>query len=312
MVEVFVTGGSGFVGSHLITRLVQDGHAVRVLVRSDEAAQRVTELDARPCFGDLQDGPAIRSAAEGCELVFHTAAKVSRGGGRDRFWTDNVDGTATVLQSVREAGVRRLVHVGSLAALMAGKPLVQADESTPLRPDSRSDYASSKAAAAQLVQAANGSRLETVVVRPPWVWGPGDTTTRTDHLTWINGGRHLIDTAHVANLVHALCLAADKGLAGESYLISDGAPVEFREFITGLLTAQGFDPPSRSVPRSAALASTALGEGIWQALRLRSAPPLDYLSLWLFSQECTVDTTKAREELGYEPVLTREEGLAGL
>ena len=106
-------------------------------------------------------------------------------------------GTANVIEACRAAGVRRLVHVGTEAALMAGEPLVNVDENAPLRPDSPALYSSTKAKAEQLVRAANGDGLETVVIRPRFVWGRGDTTllpalielVRSGRFRWIGGGR---------------------------------------------------------------------------------------------------------------------------
>ena len=109
-------------------------------------------------------------------MAFHAAAKVEDWGDPEDFERLNVRGTQNVIDACREAGVRRLVHVGTEAALMAGQPLVNVDENAPLRPDSPALYSSSKAKAEQLVRAANGDGLETVVVRPRFVWGRGDTT----------------------------------------------------------------------------------------------------------------------------------------
>ncbi len=320
MTEIFVTGGSGFVGGRLIARLVAEGHAVRALARSDAAAQRVGELGALAVRGDITDVASLRAAATGTELAYHAAARTTRGGPRSRFWADNVDGTANVLRAVREAGVRRLVHVGTEAALMAGQPLVHVDETAPLRPDSPAPYPASKAEAERLVLAANGTDLETVVLRPRFVWGAGDTTVlpeivaavRAGRFAWIGGGTELTDTTHVDNTVEGLLLAARRGRPGEAYFVTDGEPVVFREFITELLATRSVPPPTRSVPAGLARAATGAGETIWRVLHLDGAPPLDYMSLWLSSQECTIDTTKARTELGYRPLRTRAEGFAEL
>jgi nucleoside-diphosphate-sugar epimerase len=315
MTEVLVTGGSGFVGGALIRRLVRDGHTVHALARSDTAADTVTTLGARPVRGDL-----ATFKAGGAEIVFHAAAQTSRGGGRDAFVQTNVDGTAHVIEACRDAGVRRLVHVGTEAALMAGQPLVGVDETAPLRPDSRASYSATKAAAEQLVRDANGPDLETVVLRPRFVWGDGDTTVlpelvkavRSGRFAWIGGGRHRTDTTHVDNAVEGLVLAAERGKPGAAYFVTDGEPVEFRSFITDLLATQGVAAPTRSLPVGLAKAVAGAGEGIWRLLRLESAPPLDYMTVWLSSQECTLDTTKARDELGYQPIRSRADGLATL
>lgn len=188
MTTVFVTGGSGFVGSRLITRLITDGHTVRALARSDAAARKVKDLGAVPVRADLADVPGLRTAAAGSELAFHAGARTSRDGTRKQFWTDNVDGTANVVRAVREAGVRRLVHVGTEAALMNGQPLVNVDKSGPLRPDSRANYPASKAAAERVVIEADGS-LETIVLRPRFVWGAGDTSLLPELVKAVNSGR---------------------------------------------------------------------------------------------------------------------------
>ena len=319
MGSVFVTGGSGFVGSRLITRLIADGHTVRALARSDAAAGKVQGLGAVPVRADLADVAGLRAAAAGSELAFHAAARTTRGGTRGQFWADNVDGTANVVRAVREAGVRRLVHVGTEAALMDGQPLVNVDESAQLRPDSRASYPASKAAAEQVVIEANGS-LETVVLRPRFVWGAGDTTllpelvnmVNSGRFAWVNGGRHLTDITHVDNVVEGLMLAAGRGRPGQPYFVTDGAPVVFRDFLTDLLATQGVSAPNRSVPYGVAEMVAVAGETLWRSLGLKGAPPLDYMSVWVSGRECTIDITKARTELGYQPVKTRQQGLAEL
>jgi nucleoside-diphosphate-sugar epimerase len=319
MATVFVTGGSGFVGSRLITRLIKQGYAVRALARSDTAAAKVKDLGAVPVRGDLTDVAGLRAAAAGSELAFHSAARIAGPGTRKQFWTDNVDGTANLVRAVREAGVRRLVHVGTEAALMNGQPLVDVDESAPLRPDSRAPYAASKAAAEQIVIEANGS-LETVVLRPRFVWGAGDTTVlptlvdmvNSGRFAWIAGGRHLTDTTHIDNVVEGLMLAAERGRPGQAYFVTDGTPVVFRDILTELLSTQGVSAPTRSLPYGVAKTVAAAGETLWRTLRLKGAPPLDYMSMWVSSRECTIDITKARTELGYQPIKTQEEGLAEL
>jgi nucleoside-diphosphate-sugar epimerase len=318
MTTVFVTGGSGFVGGRLVARLVKDGHSVRALARSDAAAAKVELLGAEAVRGDVGDAGGLREVMAGSELAFHAAARTTRGGDRARFWADNVEGTANVLRAAREAGVRRLVHVGTEAALMDGQPLVGVDETAPLRPDSRAHYSASKAAAERLVLDATG--LETVVLRPRFVWGAGDTTVLPElvamvkggRFAWIGGGRHHTATTHVDNAVEGLVLAAERGRPGEAYFVTDGRPVVFRDFITELLATQGVTPPGRSLPLGLALAVASAGETVWRGLRLPGAPPLDYMSVWLAGMECTIDITKAVSELGYQPVRTREEGLAEL
>jgi nucleoside-diphosphate-sugar epimerase len=320
MTDVFVTGGSGFIGGRLIERLCADGHTVRALVRSPSAAARVQARGAEPVSGELADVAAMRAGAEGCEIAFHAAAQLGDWGAPEEFERGNVQGTGNALQACADAGVRRFVHVGTEAALLAGEPLVEVDETAPLRPDSPVLYSSTKARAEEAVLAANRDGFETVVVRPRFVWGEGDTTllpmmvemARSGRFAWIGGGRQRTSTTHVENTVEGLVLGAERGRPGNAYFVTDGEPVVFREFVSELLATQGVQPPSRNIPEPLARAVAVAGEEAWRHLPLPGHPPLTRFTYWVSTQECTIRIDKAREQLGYAPVKTIPEGLAEL
>ncbi len=318
MPSVFVTGGSGFIGGALVRRLVRDGHGVRALARSDRAAAAVEDAGAKAVRGDIGSVDAMRAGAEGCELAFHAAASVAQWGPWEQFVQSNLDGTQHVLRACADAGVRRLVHVGTEAALLAGEPLVNADERAELRPDSRAPYAATKAMAELAVRSFD--EIQTVVVRPRFVWGPGDTTLlpgiveaiRKGRFSWVGGGRHRTSTTHVDNVVHGLLLGAEHGRHGEAYFVTDGEPVVFREFVTRLVRTQGVEPPDRNTPTALARAAAPMFEWVWRRFGLDGEPPVTRFAVWVASQECTIDISKARAELGYEPVMSIERGLAEL
>jgi nucleoside-diphosphate-sugar epimerase len=314
----FVTGGSGFIGGALIRRLVREGWRVRALARSDRSAGAVEETGAEAARGDLDDVEAMRAGAEGCDVAFHAAAFVGEWGSRADFERGNVDGTRNALEAARGAGVRRFVHVGTEAAILAGEPLVDVDETAPLRPDSKAMYCSTKAKAEQLVRSAEG--IETVVVRPRLVWGVGDTTilpgiaeaVRRKRFSWIGGGNPRTPPTPVDTGVPGPRRGAARGRAGEAYFVTDGEPVVFREFITELLATQGVEIPDKNAPRAVVGALAAVGEGAWRVLPLRGAPPVTRMAYWVSSLDTTIDISKARSELGYEPVVTRAEGMEDL
>jgi nucleoside-diphosphate-sugar epimerase len=319
-VDVFVTGGSGFIGGRLVARLVGEGRTVRALARSDASAKRVGELGAEPVRGDIVDRASLIGAATGAEVAFHLAAHLGEWGPWAEFERGNVDGTRNVLAACAEAGVRRFVHCGTEAALMAGEPLVQVDETAPLRPDSRAPYPATKARAEQEVHGANREGFETVVLRPRFVWGKGDTTLLPEMVAtveagkwaWVGGGRNVTDTAHVTNVVEGLILAAEKGRPGEAYFVTDDEPVAFREFVTALLKTQGVEPPDRNLPAWTAAPTARICEAAWKLLPLSGEPPMTTFRSWLLTQECTIDISKARTELGYKPIVSHEQGLAEL
>lgn len=316
----FVTGGSGFIGGRLVRRLVADGTEVRALARSERSAEAVSELGAEPVRGEVGDVEAVRAGATGCEVAFHLAAHVADWGPIEEFERVNVGGTQVVLEACRAAGVRRFVHCGTEAAILAGEPLHQADESAPLRPDSPAPYSATKARAEALVREAGDEGFETVVVRPRFVWGAGDTTllpeiaaaAEAGRWAWIDGGKHRTSITHVDNVVEGLLLGAERGRSGEAYFVTDGEDVVFREFISKLLRARGIDPPDRAIPGWLATGIARGGEAAWRLLPLPGDPPLTRFALWAASQECTLDISKARAELGYRPIRSREEGLAEL
>ena len=253
---------------------------MRALARSQHAAERVRELGAEPVMGDLDD-----LHVEDCEIAFHSAAKVEDFGDPAEFERVNVQGTRNVVAACRAAGVRRLVHVGTEAALMAGRPLVNVDENAPLRPDSPVLYSSSKAKAEEIVRGANAT-LETVVVRPRFVWGRGDTTLlpadrRDGPLRAGSAGsaaaRQLTATTHLDNTVEGLWLAGTKAPAGGVWFVTDGEPVVFREFLTAMVGTQDVEIPDKSVPAAVAGAAAACSGGPMASAQAPGQPAADSL-----------------------------------
>src|SRR3954447_10450841 len=320
MPTAFVTGGSGFIGGALIKRLLAEGWDVRALARSEGSAGIVRDRGAEAVRGDLDDVAAMAEGERGADVAFHAAAHLGEWGRREDFERGNVGGTRNALAAAREAGVRRFVHVGTEAALMHGEPLVMVDERAPLQPTSKALYSATKAQAEMAVLEANRDGLETVVVRPRLVWGVGDTTilpgvraaADSGRWAWIGGGRHRTSTTHVDNVVAGLWLGATKGAPGGVYFVTDGEPVVFRDFFERLLRTQGIELGDKNAPRWLVGAAAWLGEGAWRVLPVSGAPPVTRLAYWLASQECTIDITRAREELGYRPVRTIDEGMGEL
>lgn len=316
---VFVTGGSGFLGQRLIADLVADGHRVRALARSDASAAAVTAAGAEAAIGDLSDVQSLQAGMAGCDAVVHCAAKVGQWGRWEDFVRDTVQGTVNVVEAARRAGVRRLVHVSTEAVLADGSAIVDADETRPLPQRPNGFYPRSKAMAERHVVDSNGDGLQTVVVRPRFIWGKGDTTllpklaaSARSGWVWFGGGGHRTSTCHIRNVSAGIRAALQRGRGGEVYFLTDGAPVVFREFITALIRSQGVDPGGRTAPLWLADALAAVSEAIWRVLRLKGEPPITRTAVNLFFREVTVNDAKARNELGYRPVISVDEGLQEL
>ncbi len=316
--KAFVTGGSGFVGRNLLAALVGRGDTVVALARSLGAMQTVRGLGAEPQAGDLVDVAAMTAGMAGADVVFHCAAKVEDWGDPAEFHRINVEGTAHVIEAARAAGVRRLVHVSTEAVLADGTPIHDADETRPRATRPIGLYPLSKAQAEAVALAANGKGLEVVVVRPRFIWGRGDTALlpkilevmRKGQFAWIGGGRFLTSTCHVRNVCEGALLAAERGRPGEIYFLTDGAPIEFRAFITAMARTQGVEPGQRGVPRGLIYALAAVCEFAWRTFRLKGRPPVSRTAVILTGEQVTVNDAKARREIGYEGLVTREAGLA--
>lgn len=318
--QVFVTGGSGFLGGHLINTLVHRGDRVAALARSDSAAESVAALGAAPVRGSLASTEALRQGMDGASLVVHCAAIVKQWGSPADFWETNVEGTRNVIEACRSAGVARLVHVSTEAVLLEGGPLRRVNESEPYPDRFAGIYPETKARAEQLVLGAADDSLDTVAVRPRFLWGPGDLTliaTLADKIDsgafrWINGGADRTSTCHAANCVAGILLAAERGSPGRAYFLTDGEPATYREFYTALLATRGIEIPDKSAPGWLVRAAASTMEQAWTTLRLGGAPPLTRAEIALGGQEITVDDTRARQELGYKPVVSRSAGMAEL
>jgi nucleoside-diphosphate-sugar epimerase len=299
--NAFVTGGSGFIGRRLVARLVRDGHQVSALARSDRAAEAVADAGATPVRAELADTAALAEALRGVDVVFHLAAETDISAPWEQHRLVTVDGTRSVLEAARAAGVARFVHCGTEAALLAGEPLVEADETAPLRPDSPAAYSAAKAQAEQLVLDANGDDLVTVIVRPRFVWGPDSNllagfaaAAQAGQLPWIEGGHHTTDVTHVDNAVEGLVLGWQRGRGAEAYFVTDQERVDLRDFVTAQLELLGVPAPQDEID-----AATA-DEVVPVPVR------------WFLGQPCTLRTDKAVRELGYAPVVTHDEALAAL
>ncbi|HET7505617.1 MAG TPA: NAD-dependent epimerase/dehydratase family protein [Kofleriaceae bacterium] len=311
MKRAFVTGGSGFVGGRVIQELRARGAAVAALARSAASSAAVEALGATAVRGDLDDRAAMQAGMTGSDVVIHAAAYVQEHGPLAEFLHVTVTGTENVLAAARAAGVPRFVHVSTEAVLADGKPIVRADETRPRAARPAGPYPLSKGLAEERVLAANRDGLATMIVRPRFIWGAGDTSllpkiaeaVKHGRFAWIDGGHYLSSTCHVDNVVEGILLAAERGKPGEIYFLTDGEPVEFRAFLTQLLATCDARPGDRSVP-------------LWLARSLAAVtgwmkrPPLTRTAVALIGQEVTVVDDKARRELGYTGHVSRERGLA--
>lgn len=317
--RLFLTGGSGYVGRNLIRHFTARGWEVVALARSPASAEVVRALGAVPFMGDLLDA-GLEKGMAGCGALVHAAADTDHGRGTERQRATNVEGTRRVFQAARRAQIARALYVSSESVLLDGNPLVGATEEHPLPRRPAGAYSRTKGEAEHIALSSGAPGFVVTAVRPRFVWGRDDTTALPElaaraasgAFAFVDGGRYLTSTTHVANLCEGVERALRAGRSGEAYFITDGEPVEFRSFVTRLLATRGITPPDRSIPRSLLRAMARAGDVLAALSGGRLRPPIGLQVFATSAVEVTVDITRAVRQLGYRPVITREAGLAEL
>jgi len=257
-VKAFVTGGTGFIGTHLVNALLARGDAVTCLARSPAKAAALEQRGVRIVRGDLDDAAALRQGCAGADVLVHLAGRIAA---RDQgeFMRANRDGTANVLDAAVEQPPRRFVYVSSIAAAgptVAGHPIDETRPPAPVTP-----YGRSKLAGEVLVRAA---ALPWTIVRPPIVYGEGDRATfgifRLANLGVVplfGDGTQQLSLIHVADLVAALlAVVATERTVGRVYFAAHPEITTARQLAMGAGRALGKTP--RVVPVAPPVARAVL------------------------------------------------------
>jgi dihydroflavonol-4-reductase len=298
-----LTGGTGFIGSHLAPALQRRGDELRLLIRSSSSADHLAGIDFERVNGDITDRRAVRRAVEGVDRVFHVAGTTSmRRGVRERVIATNVDGTRIVCEEALEAGVGRVVHTSSAAALGPARPGGRVDETQGFPAAARGiPYVHSKheAELEALRVAAHG--LDVVIVNPTFVLGPEDPKGTSMALVkrfllraipvYVDGGLNISDVRDVAE---GHILADERGVAGERYILG-GRNFSLRRLFADLARISGVPAPPLKLPASVAQTGAELVERFGLPLPI-SADEARSASMWW-----TYSPAKAKRELGYQP-----------
>ncbi len=308
--RVLVTGGTGFIGRHLVVELRRAGCAVTVLCRSESAAKG--DPSVVTVLGDVRDPTAVARAMRDVEVVFHLAAwnGAQRPGDTvDELVQTNVDGTRQVLYAARAAEVKRLVHFSSVKVL--GETTDGAAGQASLSP-----YGKSKREAEQLVGDAEAlSPLVVCCLRLSPVWGPGHRGNLYRLLAAIDRGRvpplpalrNKRSLVHVDDVVQvALRAASHPAAPGKTYTVTDGHAYSGTEIYESLASALGRRIPAWRVPLWALLAAARLGDLIAVT---RYAWPFDSAALLKLVASAYYEDARLEEELGFKPMIDLERGL---
>lgn len=315
--RVLVTGASGFLGGYVVRDLREHGHEVFAAGRDESALARVADAPHR-VVGDLE---SLGSTDLAVDAVVHCAALSTPWGAWSEFRTANVDGTARVVEFVRRNAVRRLVHVSSPSVYAAPRDRIGIREHEVDEGNRLNGYIRSKIAAERLLTRAveAGELGEVVIIRPRGLIGIGDPSLVPRLLDVharvgvpvFDGGRNLIDVTAVENVATALRLALTRGDSrGGVYNVSNGDPRPFRELLEQLLGLLGTEPRLRPMNRRVAWAAASVLEAAYGAIPGRPEPPVTRYTLSTIAYSQTLDISRARADLGYEPTIDLDDALA--
>jgi nucleoside-diphosphate-sugar epimerase len=324
-VTAVVTGAPGWLGTRLVWHLAGRGtpsvasRPTRCLVEKGADTQELVGLGAQPIEGDLRSVESLAALFSGAKVstVFHCAGVIHPTHGVKQFYEVNVQGTKNLLEAAERAGVRRFVHVSSNSPLGTNPNADHVfDESAPYNPYMH--YGRSKMMAEQAVNAAKD--LETVIIRPPWFYGPNQparqtlffTMIRTGKVPLVGNGENRRSMAYVDNICQGLLLAESSEKArGQTYWIADKRPYTMNEIITTIEDVMERDfkvTPARKRMKLPGFAS----EVAWLADKTLQGVGLYQQKLHVLSEmnktiACTV--AKAERELGYRPEVDLAEGM---
>jgi len=305
----FVTGATGFVGSHVARVLAEQGADLRLLVRAGSDTRNIEALNADRVFGDLREPASMERALAGCDAVFHVAADY-RLWVRDpeQMYRANVEGTRAILETARKHNVRRFVHTSSVATMGFTSNGHLADEDSPVKLESMiGPYKRSKFLAEQLALKAGGSGMDVVVVNPTTPVGEMDIKpTPTGRIVvdflkkkfpaYVDTGLNLVDVRECAR---GHLMALEKGRSGERYILG-GENLTLKQILDKLAVISGLPSPTIKVPYVVALATGVVDEVVTGRI-LGREPRATIDAVRMGRKKMFVTSAKAERELGWSP-----------
>lgn len=324
-----VTGATGFVGRHLVRRLVARGDTV--IATDVGAPTALADVASRITYqkADVRDAEAIARLTADVDVVFHCASVVHTNATMEKLvWDINFGGAQNVNQACAHPGGPRVIYVSSASVVYEGEDIENGDESMPYSTRSQASYADSKIAAERAtLEAAKRGEIRACALRPHVIFGPEDQRlmpnivlrARQGRLVFSVGReRKLSDFTYIDNLIDALVLADEalstkpEGVNGEAFFITNGEPMGFWDFVSQVLVEMKLPPLRVALPYHVAYAAAAVAEGL-DALRGGKLGTANGLSRFAVRYMCThhyFSIEKARRVLAYDPRVTVREGIA--
>jgi nucleoside-diphosphate-sugar epimerase len=322
--RILVTGGGGFLGTHLITELLKNPKYM-VTSFSRHAYPHLEEIGVPTIKGDLRNKDDVdRAVSQGFDTIFHVAALAGVWGDYEDYFSINVTGTKNLIESAQKYGVLRFVHTSSPSAVLGLGGHMGTDETMPYPSVHLNAYGETKQKSEEIVLAANdGKTFLTCALRPHLIWGPGDPhifpriiqKARDGKLKIVGEGENLVDISYVENVAKAHVQAMEHlvpggRMAGEAYFLGDERPVKIWEFINTILGLSKIDPPVKHVSYEMAFNAGRVFEFLWKILGIKKPdPPMTRFVAMNLGTDHYFSHAKAKRDFGYHPEVSIEEGL---
>jgi len=315
--KVLVTGATGFLGKYVVKELVAEGYFVRAFGRNKAVGQSLVSDQVEFFKGDLSSKQAVEEACKGVEMVVHAGALSTVWGPWESFYQANVLGTQHVLEASRTNKIKRLVYVSSPSIYAAPKDQIGIKEEDAPTENHLNNYIKSKILSENLFPAYPD--VPSIILRPRGLFGVGDTSilprvlklSQKIGIPLIKEGKQLMDMTCVENVALAIALALKADRAeGQVYNITNGEPTPFKELIEEALQGLGLPIRYKKLPAFLLGGLASSLEVLYRVLPLKGEPPLTRYTYYLLRYSQTLDISKAREELGYEPRISIKEGIA--
>ncbi len=327
MKYALVTGGGGFLGSHIVRMLLDKGITVRSLQRSQKVNNHadLKELDIEIIRGDISNRTTVINAAEGCDVIFHVAAKTGVWGDYDDYYRCNVTGTKNIIEACQTHHIQKLIYTSSPSVVFTGNNEENINESTPYPDHFLTAYQKTKALAEIMVLEANCNTLATVALRPHLIWGPGDPhlvpriieRARAGSLRLVGKKNNLVDSTYIENaaLAHILAaeaLAPNSDCAGKAYFISNNEPLPMAELINKILAAANLPAATKTIPIQLAYTIGMIMEFVYKIFKLEDEPIMTRFVARQLSCAHWYDLTAANDDFSYQAKVTIDEGMERL
>jgi len=322
--KVFITGGGGFLGQHIIQLLLEEGHSVTSYSRGNYP--ELEKQGVKTIQGSLDELTLLKNSMLNHDVVFHTASKVAMWGSKQDFYETNFMGTKNIIQSCLENEIPHLVYTSTPSVVFGEDSISNGDETLHYPQKSYSRYAASKTMAEDLIIKSNSEVLKTVSLRPHLIFGPGDRNLiprlvearKKGKLKIIGDGKNLVDVLYVKNAAkaHLLAWKALKNnttkVEGQSYFLGQG-PVPLWDFINKILAHYKLPPVKKKVSYKLAFFIGTIIESFSEAFKVYNYhPPMTRFVALQLSKNHYFNHKKAKEDLNWEPEISLEEALSSL